>query len=736
MRPVALALLACAGLTAMEEPEKTKAIDRKAERKANRLAKEKSPYLLQHAHNPVDWYPWGAEAFEKAKREGKPIFLSIGYATCHWCHVMERESFENETIAQLLNERFVAIKVDREERPDVDAVYMAACQAQTGGGGWPLSAFLTPEGKPFFTGTYFPPNDDPRRGRGFLGILKQIDQLWKDDRQNLVEHAGRFAELLRRQTAPAGTAEKLEPRLLTLAYETFKDSFDDAKGGFGAPGRWAPKFPRTAVLDFLMRYAQTKEARADGSATMAIQMVQTTLDALVHGGIRDHLGGGFHRYSTDRRWLIPHFEKMLYDQALIARTFCDAWRLTRNEAYRQTARDALDYVLARLTSSEGGFFSAEDADTQGVEGLTYTWKRSEVIELLGKERGERFCEVYGVTAEGNFEEGGHGACVLNVALEGGVRAFAQKLSVPLETLERELGEDRAKLLAPRNKRPQPLLDDKVLVEWNGFAISAFAHVYQISGEPKYLLAARKAAEFILASLVKDGRLLRRFRAGEAAIDAFLEDHAALIEGLLDLYESSFEPRWLESATGLAAEMLKLFWDEKGGGFFSSGSRNEVLVAPTKEFYDGAVPSGNSVAWMALLRLEELTGGEAFRKAADEMSRLAAKLLSGSDEGAASHPYLLCGAAYSLLGAREIVIAGPAQDPLVVRMTEEAHRRFLPARAILRVESAEDAARLAKVAPIVEGKGPPGGKPAAFVCRRGVCKLPARDLEALVKALAE
>lgn len=708
----------------------------RAERPANRLAQEKSPYLLQHAHNPVDWYPWGNEAFEKARREEKPVFLSIGYATCHWCHVMERESFENETIAAYLNSHFVSIKVDREERPDVDAVYMAACQAQTGRGGWPLTAFLTAEGKPFFTGTYFPPTDDPRRGRGFLSILKQIENLWKEQRKDLVEHADRFTEALSKPQSPGGLAEKLEPGQLLLAFEGFRRSFDEVSGGFGAPEHWAPKFPRTSALDFLMRHAQTREARADGSATRAIQMVQTTLGALVRGGIRDHLQGGFHRYSTDRQWLVPHFEKMLYDQALIARTFCDAWRLTRDETYRETARETLDYVLARMTSPAGGFYSAEDADTQGIEGLTYVWKREEVIELLGKERGERFADFYGVTTAGNFEEGGHGVCILNITVAGGVRALAQKLSLPLAVVEGQLREDRARLLAVRHRRPQPLLDDKILVEWNAFAISALAHVYQISGEIKYLDAARKAATFILEKLVKDGRLFRRHRAGEAAIAAFLEDHAAWVEALLDLHESSFEPAWLEAAIHFGKEMLQQFWDEKGQGFFSSGNRNESLVVPTKEYYDGAVPPGNSVAYMALLRLEEFTGDAVFSQAASKMSVVVAKLLSQPDSGTSSHPYLLCGAAYSLLGAREVVIAGSKTDPLVLRMIEEVHRRFLPARAILYVESDAHATSLARLAPIVEGKGPLGGMPTAFVCRQGVCKLPVKDLESLVKALVE
>ncbi len=692
----------------------------KSMKRSNRLSLEKSPYLLQHAQNPVDWFPWGTEAFEKARKDGKPVFLSIGYSTCHWCHVMERESFEDETIAAYLNEHFVAIKVDREERPDVDAVYMAACQAQAGNCGWPLSAFLTPEGKPFFTGTYFPPADDPRRGPGFLSICGKVVKFWAESRANLVEQADRFAEDLKRQAAPPREGAPLKPEVSRQAFETFQRSYDDALGGFGR----APKFPRTSVLDFLLRHAATKEARAGGSAAVATQMVTGTLDALLRGGIRDHLAGGFHRYSTDRQWLIPHFEKMLYDQALIARTLVDAWRVTGTEAYRQAARDTLDYVLGRMSSTEGGFYSAEDADTQGVEGKTYTWHRAEILDVLGKERGERFADFHGATDEGNFEEGGRGANVLYVALEGGLEALAQKFGRPAAEVAAELAADRAKLLAVRDRRPQPLRDDKVLVEWNGLAISALSQVYQVTGEAKYIEGARRAAAFILERMTKEGRLLRRFRLGEAAIDAFLEDHAALAEGLLDLYEAGFETRWLEEAVRLGKDMIRLFWDEKRGAFLSSGGHHEALIIPTVEFYDGAVPSGNSIAFLCLLRLAEITGDDTFRKAAARMEKTASALLEPSPEG---HPLLLCGAAFLLAGAREIVIAGPASDPLTEAFTAEAHRRFLPAKVLLRVESAEGAARLAKLVPLLEGKLPLGGKPAAFVCRGGVCKLPARDL---------
>jgi uncharacterized protein YyaL (SSP411 family) len=686
-------------------------------KKPNRLAKEKSPYLLQHAHNPVDWYPWGDEAFEKARREGKPIFLSIGYSTCHWCHVMERESFEDEEIAAFLNEHFISIKVDREERPDVDSVYMSFVQAATGGGGWPLTAFLTPEKKPFFGATYFPPRDDPRRGPGFLTILQRIQALWRDDRKRLLESADQVQEALRGHAearAAAGTGARLDPGILDRAAAAFASMYDPTHGGFGH----APKFPRTTVLDFLMRWGAGKGAKDTAAAGRARQMVTGTLDAMLRGGIRDHLAGGFHRYSTDARWLVPHFEKMLYDQALIARTLADAWRFTGEERYREGARDTMDYVLGRMSGPEGELYSAEDADTEGVEGKTYTWELEEVIEILGKERGERFAAFYGVTAGGNFEEGGEGASILHVAGEGSAAEFA---------------EDRAKLLGARDRRPQPLRDDKVLVEWNGLGMSALAHVHQITGDARYLDAARRVAVFIRDRMTRDGKLHRRFRQGELAIEAFLEDHAFLIEGLLDLHEASFEPRWLEEAVRLGKDMLRLFRDERDGAFFSSGAHHEALPVREKEFYDGAVPSGNSVAFLGLLRLAEITQDPAFRKAADSMEDVAAAVIGRSSE---SHPYLLCGAWFRLAGPKEVIIAGAPDDPFTRAMKEGTHRLFAPAKVVAWAASAEDAAKLAKLVPLIEGKGPIEGKPAGFVCRNGVCALPARDIETFRRQLTE
>jgi len=703
-------------------------------RKPNRLIHEKSPYLLQHAHNPVDWFPWGEEAFEKARREGKPIFLSIGYSTCHWCHVMERESFENEAIAAFLNQHFIAIKVDREERPDVDAVYMAACQAQTGGGGWPLSAFLTVDRKPFFTGTYFPPNDDPRFGRiGFLSLLEQVAKLWKERRGDLETQATKLTDLLRSASESNASAAPLSAMLLRRGFETFRDTHDDTWGGFGEPPRYAPKFPRTSSLDFLLRYSLSPAARADGTGATAVQIVASTLDAMIRGGIQDHLAGGFHRYSTDRRWLVPHFEKMLYDQALIARSLADAWRVTRNEAYRATARRTLDYVLERLRLPGGAFASAEDADTQGVEGKTYTWRRDEIIQVLGPEVGERFAEHYGAQAGGNFEEGGENVSVLHEASAGGVDGLAQKLGKPAADVRNEFEASRKRLLAVRDQRPQPLRDDKALAEWNGFAISALAHFYQISREAKYLDAGRGAARFLLERMVKDGRLQRRSREGEAAVDAFLEDYASIVDAFLDLYETDFDPQWLEHALRFGRDLVKLFWDEKSGSFASSAAHHEALILAPREFYDGATPSGNSVAFRALARLSTLTLDEAFQKPLARMETIASGLLSASP---GNYPFLLTGAAFLTSGPREIVIAGAEGDAVAESLVREAHERLLPARVLVRVRSDEEEKRLSKLTPLAEGRAPREGKAAAYVCRGGVCKLPAADVATFVKQATE
>ncbi len=704
------------------------------DRKPNRLSKEKSPYLLQHAFNPVDWYPWGAEAFEKAVSENKPVFLSIGYATCHWCHVMERESFEDEEIAAFLNENFISIKVDREERPDVDGIYMDAVTALRQSGGWPLTVFLTPKRKPFFGGTYFPPRDHPQRGIGFLTVLQKIHEVWRDQRGLVEQQAEQLTAAVAAQSRSVRAAAPLKESMLLQAFTELKASFDPEHGGFRGPPRHAPKFPRTSVLDFLMRYAQLESALKDGTANDALEMVWTTLDRMIAGGIHDHLAGGFHRYSVDRLWLVPHFEKMLYDQALISMTLIDAARVSKNDLYLRAARRTLDYVLERMTGADGEIYSAEDADTNAIEGLTYVWTRAEVRELLGDERGTRFCEFYGVSEAGNFHEAGEGANVLHVEdakkLTALVVVNADDAGGGDASLARELIADRAKLLAHRDHRPQPLRDDKVLTAWNGLAISALARTYQVSGETKYLAAAQRAAGFILKHLKSGDQLKRRFRLGDVKGRGFLNDYAFLAQGLIDLYESDFDARWLREALSLTQSMVRLFWDSASGAFFTTSLEHERLITRQQEFYDGAIPAGNSVAFTVLQRLAELTGDATLKEVSETMAKATGGLLDGGTSPVSSYPALLCGVDYAIRGGRQIVVVGDGTQHGTREMLQEVWRRFLPRKVLVQADSAQAAEALSAVVPTAEGKLAIGGVATAFVCKNGVCKLPARDLATL------
>ena len=694
--------------------------------KPNRLAKEKSPYLQQHAYNPVDWYPWGKEAFEKARMTGRPIFLSIGYSTCHWCHVMERESFENEEIAAYLNANFVSVKVDREERPDVDGVYMDAVQAMNQRGGWPLSAWLLPDGKPFFGGTYFPPEH-------FKKLLTRIVEVWKEQRPLLEQQAGKLTEHLSSQAGKFQAMAAVQPGLCEGVFDYLDQAHDDEYGGFSGPPRFAPKFPRTSNLDFLLRYSSRKGSKRGET------MVYTTLDRMVAGGIRDHLAGGFHRYSTDRVWLLPHFEKMLYDNALIPRTLIGAYKRSGNARYLEVARETLDYVLSRLRDKDGGFYSAEDADTEGIEGLTYVWTRKEILGVLGEKTGELFCDFYGVKEEGNFKEerpapgSPEHANILHLPFADWGAEFARKRGLTREALTSQISAARARLLGVRDKRAQPFLDAKVLVEWNGLMISAMAQAYQVSAEGRYLEAAQASAGFISSRMVRDGVLYRRYKDGEVGIRAFLEDYAFFIDGLLDLYESDFDRRWLELALKLGKEMVASFWDEKNGAFFSTAEHHEKLILRRKEFYDGALPSGNSVALLDLLRLQEFTGDKVFEEPVKVFKKLAAGLVEKFPH---MHPQLSCAIEYVLFDPLEIVVCGPAEDPVTRAMLKEIRGRFLPAKVVVHVSTAEAATALSSLVPLAEAKIPIGGKPTAFVCRNRVCKLPARNLASLKRQLDE
>jgi uncharacterized protein len=674
-------------------------------KRPNHLAGQTSPYLLQHQFNPVDWYPWGPEALAKAKAENKPIFLSIGYAACHWCHVMERESFENEAIAELLNASFVAIKVDREERPDLDEIYITAVQAMTGQGGWPLNVFLTPEGKPFFGGTYFPPDD--RYGRpGFPALLAAIRDAWSTRHDDVAASAADIASRLAAASAvpsePAGD-EPAGPKQTLRAAADLRSRFDAKWGGFGP----APKFPPHAGLALLLR----EHARTGDAATL--NMVVTTLDRMAEGGMYDQIGGGFSRYSTDEKWLVPHFEKMLYDQALLVPVYVDAWRVTGKPLYRRVVMETLDFVRRELTSPDGGLYASLDADSDGHEGTFYVWTPDEVKAVLGEDSGALFCSTYRIAAPGNFE----GKSIPNL------------LGGPLtdEALVAKLAPMKASLLAARGKRVRPATDDKVLTAWNGLMISAFARAYDAFGRDEDLRSARAAADFVLAKLAKDDRLLVSFRAGQAHLNAYLDDYAFLARGLVDLYESGFNRRDLDRAAAFTRTMLRRFTDGHGGFHFTSDD-HEAILARTRSTYDDAIPAGSAVAAETLLRLAAHLDDATFRKAG--LATLAA-LRPLAERAPSACATLLNASAYgSPRNVIEIAIAGPREAAGTRALLAAARARYLPARVIGWLDPAEGASEL----PLLKGKTLMAGKPAAYVCRNYACDAPVTDPVALAKSL--
>ncbi len=681
----------------------------------NRLAQEKSPYLLQHADNPVDWYPWGAEAFEKARVEEKPIFLSIGYSTCHWCHVMAHESFENPQIAAIMNEHFVNIKVDREERPDVDSIYMTAVQAMTGQGGWPLSVFLTPDRQPFYGGTYFPPED--RWGRpGFSRLLESIADTWDRRQADAVQTAERLTEALRASSMASGSdAAVLDAAVLDQANHRFQQMFDTRWGGFGQ----APKFPQPQSLAFLLRYAHRT-----GNA-QALNMVRITLDRMAEGGMYDHLGGGFHRYSTDERWLVPHFEKMLYDQAGLVRAYAETYQVTGETHYARVVRETCDYVLRDLTDTSGGFLSAEDADSEGEEGTFYVWTPEQIEGVLGAARASRFSEYYGVTLQGNFE---HETSILHVAQS--LQDVAEAHGVSVETLGDELAGSRAELMAVREQRIRPHRDDKVLTAWNGLMIGAMSTAARILNEPRYLDAAQRAAAAVLTHLQRDGRLLRRYRDGEGAIPAYLDDYAFLIWGLHDLYEADFNPRWLAEASRLTDQMIELFWDEEQHGFFFSGHDGEALIVRTKELHDAAIPSGNSVAFLDLVRLGHLTGNTRWQQLAEQMQQTFGGQVQQLPVGYAQ---FLIGLDFAIGPLQEIVFAGSSDDENMRSMQAVLRQHFLP-RALSALHPNTNGEAIEELVPFLKAQTALDGHSTAYVCENYACQLPVTTPKALSEQL--
>jgi uncharacterized protein YyaL (SSP411 family) len=708
----------------------------------NSLSTCTSPYLLQHKENPVEWYPWGDEAFARARREQKPIFLSIGYSTCHWCHVMAHESFENPEIARLMNEHFICVKVDREERPDVDRLYMAFVQALTGRGGWPMSVWLTPELKPFFGGTYFPPEN--RQGQiGFPSLLSQISQLWNESRGKIEQEAARsLAALQESARSDAGDAMGVNDSLIR-ASEYFLRTYDEQWGGFGS----APKFPRPSVIYFLLRQAWGMSKTDQAAGDRIRGMVLGTLDHMAAGGVHDHLGGGFHRYSVDREWHVPHFEKMLYDQAQLAVAYLEAWQVTGRGEYASIVRDILGYVSREMSSPEGGFYSAEDADSllehgscEHAEGAFFVWTKEEVDVVLETGDAALFCEHYGVRPNGNVDPSSdpHGELTgKNVLMEQRtIAGTAAHLGIPVDAVAESLGRSRKILFDLRSKRPRPHLDDKVLCAWNGLMISAFAKAgasLDEAGDRSYLETAEKAAVFLKTHLTDpdSGELRRSWRDGNVLETGFAEDYAFLIQGLLDLYEATFAIRWLQWAAELQKIMNRLFWDEEGGGYFSSPAGDPHLLLRMKEDYDGAEPSANSVAALNLLRFSRMLGKEHAAQKAERILALSGRTLEGMP---AAVPQLLVAIQYSLRPGRQIVVAGDPGAADTQALLSSARRAFHPDQVNLLADGGEGQTWLSEKVPSLADMKPVNGKAALYRCENFTCSAPVTDMENLESLL--
>ncbi len=696
---------------ATEEKDPVTSADTDATPKhTNRLADETSPYLLQHAHNPVNWYPWGDEALEKAKAEDKPIFLSIGYSACHWCHVMERESFEDEAIAAILNEHFVSIKVDREERPDLDDIYMSAVQMMTGSGGWPMTVFMTPDRKPFFGGTYFPPED--RQGRpGFPTLLKALEKEWRTNRAKIDDSAEQLTAMIQKNFAmTADETGAVSASVLDSGVQQLAASFDEQFGGFGE----APKFPSSPSVALLLRqHARTGDKKA-------LEMATLTLDKMYFGGMYDHLGGGFHRYSTDDVWLVPHFEKMLYDNGQLSEVYLDAYQATGIDRYKHVAEDIFRYQLRDMHSEGGAFYSTEDADSEGEEGKFYIWSKAELIGALGAEDGELFCAYYNVKAVGNFQSHEPYHANLNILhMTKPHEDIAKDLGMDSDALEARIAPMRDKLLEIRSKRVRPGLDDKILTSWNGLMISAFAKGYQVVGDERYKDAAEGAAQFVLDEMVVDGTLMRTHRGGRSKLPAYLDDYAFMAVALIDLYEATFDVKWLLHARELTEQMNEKFWDTDKGGFFYTGDDHRNLIARTKPTYDGAEPAGNSVAAEALLRLAKLVDEPAYYDMADKMITMTKSNLERAPRG---FLYMLGAVDFYLHPPKEIAIAGNVDQ--ASELLAALHKEYIPNKVLALIDpDAGDIDALVEHVPLLAGKSLVDGKAAAYVCKDFACKRP-------------
>ena len=690
----------------------------------NRLAGEKSPYLLQHAGNPVDWYPWGEEAFARARDEDKPVFLSIGYATCHWCHVMEHESFEDPVVAALMNDAFVNVKVDREERPDIDQVYMAVCQMLTGGGGWPLTIIMTPDRKPFFAGTYIP--RQTRYGRiGMMELVPRVQEMWQSERVKVLQSAQQILGHLE-TTSAGGRPGSIEPTAVETAYRQLRNRYDEPHGGFGDH----PKFPSPHNLIFLLQYWQRT------GEPMALTMVEHTLRSMRRGGIYDHIGFGFHRYSTDPEWLVPHFEKMLYDQAMLTLAYTEAFAATGNAEYERTARDVLAYVLRDMTSDEGGFYSAEDADSEGEEGKFYLWSIEQLREVLGEDEAAFAADIFNFEPDGNYlDESSRAPTGSNIAhLQGSHAEAARRLEMEPHEFEERLESIRNKLFTAREKRIHPLKDDKVLTDWNGLMAAAMAKAGRVFGNQEWVSAAERAVNFVLATMrAEDGRLMHRYREGSASVRAFLDDYVFLTWACLELYHATADPRHLRRAVDLQDETVNRFWDDDNGGFYFTADDAEELLVRQKEVYDGAVPSGNSVAMANLVQLSRLTGRTAFD---DRSAAVAAAFANEVARMPSAHTHLMTALQAAAGPSLEVVITGDPGAPDTAQLMQAVRTRYLPHAVVLVVPDGRSGEQIRRLAPFTESYASIDGTAAAYVCRDFQCKLPTTDPAKLAELLED
>jgi uncharacterized protein YyaL (SSP411 family) len=718
--------LACIGpLTDVFSAESEAQTASDQETKFNRLIHESSPYLLQHAANPINWFPWGQEAFETAKREDKPIFVSIGYSTCHWCHVMERESFSDKEVAELLNKNFIAIKVDREERPDIDSVYMTVTQALTGSGGWPMTIFMTPDKKPFYAGTYFPKHQ--RWGRpGMMELLPKIAEAWRNDRQKILTSADQITQhVIRLSNRQPGT--KLDQEILGQARQFFVQAYDPEYGGFVK----SPKFPAPHQLNFLLRrYYHTRDKQA-------LAMVEKTLTQMRLGGIYDQLGFGFHRYSTDARWLVPHFEKMLYDQAMLIMAYTEAYQATGKAFYAMVAEEIITYVLRDMTSAQGGFYSAEDADSEGIEGKFYLWTPKEIKTLLGEKDAALFNQVFNVKDGGNFEDAGPGHHIdQNILhLQKPLPELAKEVGIPENQLNKQLEVSRQILFDARQKRIHPFKDDKILTDWNGLMIAALAKAGYVLDKQAYTTAASTAADFILQNLTADnGRLLKSYRKGKAGSAAHLNDYAFMVWGLIELYQATYKANYLADAITLNEQMLAHFWDEQNGGLYITADDGEELLVRSKEIYDGAIPSGNSVAVYNLLRLAHMTGKTDYMEKAEGIIKAFSDPVKQYPAG---HSQLMVALEYALNPNYEVVIVGEPQKQDTRLMLAALRRPFIPEKIVLfRTTDKSTARAITEIAPFTRSMATRNGQATAYVCQKFACRLPTTSIDQMLDNLKQ